>query len=203
MSRRSAQRAILAALCLSIGACSNFVAYEGAERPEREVATLDCYSRYYFVYLESCRFQAVDGMRPTLSQTFASTTKALPGPHWVEVAFESYFGGGGGVTDVCAFDVALEAGHAYRIGAHGLKTDIAHLAKHGHRGLYGATIDLEVAKPSGAREILRTRATCSFAGGSLCRKDEDCVPHPDIRCVPQQDFPFGACRLQDAPSRAR
>lgn len=199
MSRRLPQRATLAALCLSIGACSHFVAYPGDERPDNEVVTLDCYSRYYFVYLDSCRFQAVDGMRPTLSQTFASTTKILPGPHWVEVAFESYFGGGGGVTDVCAFDVELEAGHAYRIKAHGLKTDIPHLAKHGQHGFYGATIDLEVTKPSGALEGLQARATCLFAGGSLCRNDKDCVPHPDIRCVTQEGFPFGACRFREAP----
>ncbi|HEX5804576.1 MAG TPA: hypothetical protein VFY24_16275, partial [Azospira sp.] len=151
--------------------------------------------------------QAVDGLRPALSEMFGSTSRMLPGRHWIEVAFESYFGGGGGTTDVCAFDIDVRPGHVYRVKAHSLTTDIGHLAKHGHPGLYRGLLALEIEAPEtpGIRdtpvqawEVRQVEATCSFAGGSLCRKDADCVPHPDIRCFPQAGFPFGACRFGDA-----
>lgn len=192
------------AACLSIAvtaccitACSNFVTYPEGDLPNAEVASFECYSRYYFVYMESCRVQAVDGVRPRLSEMFGNTSKMLPGRHWIEVAFERYFGGGGGVTDVCAFDIDVQPGHVYRARAHSLTTDIGHLAKHGHQGFYSGSITLEIEAPAHTQEVRQISVTCSFAGGSMCRKDADCVPHPDIRRSPQEDFPFGACRFLD------
>ncbi|MBI2308008.1 MAG: hypothetical protein HYU78_11980 [Rhodocyclales bacterium] len=187
-----------AAIVGGIAACGHFVTYAEHDLPDAEIASVACYSRYYFVYIESCRIQAIDGLRPELSEMFGNTSKMLPGSHWVEVAFESYFGDGGGVTDVCAFDIELRPGAAYRIQAHSLKTAIGHLAKHGHQGFYGGSIELAMEAPAHAQEIRQIPVTCSFAGGSMCRKDADCVPHPDIRCFPQEGFLFGACRFIDA-----
>lgn len=191
-------RLAIVAFSCSLSACSNFVAYSGDEMPDAKVSTFNCYSRYYFVYLESCRFEAVDGLRPKISEMFSNTSKIVPGRHWIEVAFEKYFGGGGGVSDVCAFDIDLRPGYAYQIRAHSLTTDISHLAKHAHRGFYGGSIDVEITSPANEQELRNLALTCSFAGGSMCRKHEDCVPHPDIRCFPQEGFPFGACRFFDA-----
>lgn len=192
------RRLAISVISCTLLACSNFVTYPGDPRPDAEVSIFNCYSRYYFVYLESCRFQAVDGLRPKISEMFGNTSRILPGSHWIELAFERYFGGGGGVTDVCAFDITLQPGHVYQVKAHSLATDIGHLAKHGHRAFYGGSIDLEVTSPAKETEIRKVAVTCSFAGGSMCRKDEDCVPHPDIRCFPQEGFPFGSCRFFDA-----
>lgn len=188
------------ALCIFCGlsACGTFVTYTGTELPDEEVATFRCYSRYYFVYMESCSFQAIDGLRPGVSVMFGNTSKILPGSHWIEIAFEKYFGGGGGVTDVCAFDMDLEPNTGYQVLAHSLTTEISHLAKHQHRDFYGGAMDIEITKPSGAREIRRVHATCSPFGGSMCRKDDDCVHHPDIRCFPRDGFPFGQCGFKDA-----
>jgi len=182
----------------SLSACSTFLTYTGNELPDEDVATFLCYSRYYFVYLESCRLQAMDGLRPGISELFGSTSKILPGAHWIEIAFESYFGGGGGVTDVCAFDIDLEPGAEYQVMAHSLTTEISHLAKHGHRDLYRGAMDVEITQASGARETRRIHATCSAFGGSMCRKDADCVHHPDIRCFPKDGFPFGRCGFKAA-----
>lgn len=195
---RSIRNQLAFLACCSQAACSTFVTYTGDELPDEKVATIHCYSRYYFVYLESCRFQAVDGLRPSVSELFGNTTKILPGSHWIEVAFEMYFGGGGGVTDVCAIDMDLESGAIYQVKAHSLKTEISHLAKHERHGFYGGTMDIEITKPNGAREVQSIHATCSPFGGSMCHKDEDCVHHPDIRCVPQEGFPFGQCQFKDA-----
>lgn len=201
MNRQSLAACLgIAAISGGIAACGTFVTYPERDLPAAEVASFACYSRFYFVYIGSCRVQAVDGVRPGLSEMFGSTSKLLPGRHWIEVAFESYFGGGGGVTDVCAFDIDVQPGHAYRVKAHSLTTDIGHLAKHGHPGFYGGSIALEIETPEAparAPEVRQVAVTCSFAGGSLCRKDADCVPHPDIRCFPQEGFPFGACGFLD------
>ncbi len=191
-------RLILAAICCGLSACSNFVPYPGEESSDAEISTFNCYSRYYFVYMESCRFQAVDGLRPKISEMFGNTSKIVPGNHWIEVAFEQYFGGGGGVTDVCAFDIDLKPGYSYQIKAHSLTTDIGHLAKHGHRGFYGGSINIEITSPLMEQEFRSASVTCSFAGGSMCRKHADCAPHPDIRCFPQEGFPFGVCRFRDS-----
>lgn len=181
-----------------LSACSTFVTYTGNELPDERVATFQCYSRYYFVYIESCRFQAVDGLRPSVFEMYGNTSKILPGSHWIEIAFEKYFGGGGGVTDVCAFDMNLEPGVVYQVKAHSLTTKISHLSKHGRRGFYGGSMDIEITKPSGLTEVRPIPATCYPFGGSMCRKDDDCVHHPDIRCFPQEGFPFGQCRFKDA-----
>lgn len=189
----------LGLVCCLAGGCSTFVAYPGPPLPDSDVATLSCYSRYYFVYIESCRFQAVDGQRPKLSELFGNASKMTPGPHWFEVAFEKYFGGGGGVTDVCAFDMEVQSGYSYQIKAHSLQTDIGLLAKHDQRGFYGGSLTIEVTSPARTQETRQVAVTCNFAGGSMCRRDSDCVPHPDIRCFPQQGFAFGACRFWDGP----
>lgn len=188
---------VIAAICCSLSACSSFVTYSGEKKPDIEVSTFNCYSRYYFVYLESCRFQAVDGLRPEVAEIFSNTSKILPGSHWIEVAFEKYFGGGGGVTDVCAFDIDLLPGYIYQIKAHSLTTEIGHLEKHDHHGFFGGSIDLEITSPSLIKELRRVSVTCNFAGGSMCRTNEDCVHHPNIRCSSQEGFPFGACRFVD------
>lgn len=182
--------------CLS--ACSTFVTYKGQELPDEKVVTFHCYSRYYFIYMESCRVQAIDGLRPDVFEMFGNTSKILPGPHWIEIAFEKYFGGGGGTTDVCAFDMDLEPGAVYQVKAHSLSTEVSHWAKHEYRGFYRGSMDIEVTNLSGVREVRSTLATCSPFGGSMCRRDEDCVHHPDIRCFPQEGFPFGQCRFEDA-----
>lgn len=190
-------RLIAACGACALAACATFVAYTADESPSGPPATIQCYSRYYVVYMESCGFQAIDGLRPGLSQLFTNTSKVLPGPHWMEIAFESHFGGGGGITDVCAFDLDFEADAVYQVKAHSLTTEISALAKHGHIGFYRGSLDLAITKPSGATEDRRIAATCSAFGGSMCRKDDDCVHHPDIGCFPQDGFPFGQCRFRD------
>lgn len=189
--------AICWAMVSALSGCSNFVAYSGAPLPDTEIATVNCYSRNYLIYFESCRFQALDGLRPEVSELFTNTGKLRPGKHWLEIAFESYFGGGGGITDVCAFDMDLQSGYRYKIQAHSLKTEIGQLEKHGYPGFYAGSVTVEISAPGMEATHQLVPVTCSFAGGSMCRKTEDCVRHPDIRCVPQMDQTFGACQLID------
>jgi hypothetical protein len=187
---------LIAATCY-LSACSTFTPYPEELFSAKDASTFNCYTRYYFVFMGGCKFQAIDGKRTKVSEMFSTTAKIPPGSHWLELAFESYFGGGGGVTDVCAFDYDTKGGYSYQVMAHSLRTDIGHLAKHGRLGFYGGGVDIEVSSPLGKREVQRVSVTCSFSGGSMCRKQADCVEHPDIRCVPQEGFSFGKCGFRD------
>lgn len=193
----SPKRSIPILVCCGLAACGEFVTYPDRGIPPTEVAAFSCYTRFYVVYLESCSIQAVDGARPGISELFGNTSRILPGSHWLEVAFERYFGGGGGITDVCAFDMNLLPGYGYQIKAHSLQTDLDHLDKHDRQSFYGGSIDVAAISPSGQEDLRHVSATCNFGGGSLCRQDRDCVPHPDIRCFPQAGFPFGLCKFKD------
>jgi hypothetical protein len=178
-----------AALCPG---CSTFVAYSGPTLPDTQVATLRCYWRYYLVYIGECHVSAIDGRRPGISQIMGITSKLAPGNHWVEFGVEQYFGGGGGKTDVCAFDFDFEAGYQYQIKAHSLEFDVGWMAKHSPI-LYAGSVVVEATSPGGQSQAHKVNATCSFGGGSFCRETSDCVPHPDIRCFPQEGHSFGKC----------
>jgi hypothetical protein len=192
-NRTNIVRVLLVLLIAALSpACSTFVAYPGASLPDEQVATVKCYSRYYFVYIAECHITAVDGRRPGLSQIMSLTSKLLPGHHWIEFGAEQYFGGGGGVTDVCAFDFDFEPNHEYQIQAHSLEFEVGWMAKRSLT-LYKGSVILEVTSPAGKSQTQRVNTTCSFGGGSLCRQTSDCVPHPDIICVPQEGHVFGKC----------
>jgi hypothetical protein len=181
--------AILAGALVS--ACGTFVVNTGHPLSEAEAVTLKCFWRYYFVSIDECHVSAVDGHRPGALQFANITAQFPPGHRWVEFEMERYFGGGGGTTDVCAFEHDFLAGHRYQIVAHSFKPNIAWLQKH-TTTLYTGSIDLEETRADGSVVVHRPALICSF-GGSLCRTTADCVPHPDIICQPQPGYPYGRC----------
>jgi len=183
---------LLVVSCCALSACGSFRAYPGAKLPDSEVATVECYFRYYFVYLTQCSFTAVDGLRTSISQLETKTTKIPPGSHWIELELEYNLGGASG-SDICSFDLDLQSGYVYQIKAGTLHTNIKWYEK--RHGLFGGSIEVRAIPPSGTPEDRHIEVTCG--GGSMCRKDEDCVHHPDIRCIPQEGFPFGECRFKD------
>jgi hypothetical protein len=172
--------------------CRTFVTYSGPPLPDTQIATLKCFWRYYFVYIGECHVSAIDGRRPGISQLMSITSKLEPGHHWVEFGVEHYFAGGGGVTDACAFDFDFDAGYQYQIKAHSLETDIGWMAKH-NTTLYTGKIAIEAVSSTGKTMMYQIKTTCSYGGGSLCRKTSDCVSHPDISCFPQEGHSFGKC----------
>lgn len=180
-------------MTVSLTGCGTFVAYTGPALPDEEVATIHCFWRYYFVYSTECHISAIDGQRPEISQLMSLASKLKPGNHWIEFGVEHYFGGGGGTRHVCAFDFDFEAGHRYQIKAHSFKPDAPWMSGH----LYTGTVAVEAVSPAGQSQKYQINTTCSFGGGSLCRKTSDCVPHPDIRCIPQEGFSFGMCHLNN------
>lgn len=174
-----------------VSGCGTFISPAAEGLPAAERVTLQCYWRYYFAYIDECHVTSVDGHRPGALQFANITTELAPGRRWVEFGIERYFGGGGGVTDVCAFEHDFLAGHRYRIVAHTIKRDVGWLQRF-EMALYTASIELEATPPDGAVVIHRPALTCAM-GGSLCRTTADCVPHPDIVCTPAPGHAYGIC----------
>jgi len=185
--------AVLLAAIASVlaGGCGTFVSPAAERLPEAERVTLQCYWRFYGVYIGACHVSSVDGRRTGVLDAANITTKLAPGHIWVEFSMESYFGGGGGVTDVCAFEHDFLAGHRYRIVAHTIKRDVGWLRRF-EIPLYTASIDLEATSPRGAIVIHRPALTCA-SSGSLCRTTADCEPHPNIVCTPVPGHAYGIC----------
>ncbi len=183
---------LMAFMAALSSACSTFVTYSDQNLPDTDIAVLKCFLCYYFVYISECHVSAIDGQRPEVSQLLGLTSKLKLGRHWVEFGIEHYFGGGGGITDVCAFDFDFDAGYQYQIKAHTLETDIGWMARR-NVNLYTGTISIEAVDPAGQTQTYQTKTTCKFGGGSLCRKTSDCVPHPAISCFPQEGYSFGIC----------
>lgn len=194
MSRRLLKLpALFAAVTISAlaGGCGTFVSPAAEHLPEAERVTLQCYWRFYGVFIGECHVSSVDGYR-TGALDFANiTTELAPGHRWVEFGIEGYFGGGGGVTDVCAFEHDFLPGHRYRFLAHTFKRDAGWLQRLETR-LYTASIHLEATSPSGAAMIQRPALTC-VSGGSLCRTTADCVQHLNIECKPVSGHAYGVC----------
>ena len=179
-----------------LAGCGTVVAYPGPERPDSEIASIECYSRYCFVYIGSCQITAVSGRRPETNPIYATGARVAPGKQWFEVAFERYFGGGGGVSDVCAFDLDMRAGRSYQIRAHSLNVDAGLLSRHGAT-LYKGSLPIATRSGAGADETLTVPLTCRPFGGALCREVSDCGANPaalrDVSCMKSPEFGFGRC----------
>ena len=175
-------------------ACSTFVADSGRELADAQAVTVSCSARNLLIAMSGCQITAIDGQRPSLGELFNWSGKLAPGRHWIEIELSQFFGGGGGTTDVCALEADFGAGRHYVILSQSATFDIGWAAKHSG-ALYTGSV-LLTSGAAGAEQEDRVRMTCSFGGGSLCRRDVDCVPHPDIRCMAQPGMDFGACRFK-------
>jgi len=173
----------IAALC---SGCATFVAHSEPGLSPDETVTLRCYMRYYFVFIEECHVSAVDGLRPGPTTVASLNAEIAPGSHWVEFEMERYFGGAGGVTDVCAFEFDFVAGHRYRIIAHSVES------AGWSAGLRHASLELE-ERPTDGDALRHRLALVCTAGGELCRTAEDCSRHPSATCRLEEGFPYGQC----------
>jgi hypothetical protein len=177
---------------LLVAACGTFSPYSNTELSDAEVASIECYWRYYFVFMEECSVSAIDGQRPGLSALYNKTSKLPSGDHWVEVQIEASLAGAHG-NSTCVFEYDFLAAHQYKINAHSLKADRKSPNVLTYP-LFAASINFDEISPKGASTAHEISAICSSGGGSFCRKASDCVPHPDITCVPLLGHSFGTCR---------
>lgn len=176
-----------------LAACGTLQSYPGPERPDAELAVLEGYNRYYFVYWEQADISAVDGKRPSGVSGAVGSVRLLPGRHWIEIVKQSYFGGGGGYT-VCAFESDFQAGHRYKLKAHSSESASRWYEQ---PPLDKGSISIEVSAPGLAAHTLRVATVCAKGLPSFCRQDADCAHHPNYHCRPEQDSAFGICESRE------
>jgi len=181
-------------LTVLLGACGTVETYPGPERADTEVAILEGYSRFYFVYWEDAYVSSVDGMRPKLPALWASSVKLSAGPHWIEVTKHSTIGG----YSVCAFEMDFRAQHRYALVAHSMRTDVPYLAQP-YGGPYTGSLSIEVSPAGSPPQNLTVATVCAPRGSTpqSCRQDADCVQHPDYHCRLVEDSGFGFCVSRD------
>jgi hypothetical protein len=181
----------MAALAISlITACGTLVTYSGPELLDSQVATVECYGRFYGVAITDCYFQAVDGKRENWPIK-PMAIKVIPGRHLIEVVSEATIFSGTG-QNVCAFEVDLAVGRTYRIGPDSFTTAQTRIPNRHYAGSVVLAPDSESDKST----ALTVSTICHQGGGSLCRQTSDCVPHPSIVCMPQQGYALGLCELR-------
>lgn len=195
MRVRRAFRLVAAIVAIAaVPACGTFVTYSEPARQDSEVAVVKGYYRNYLLFSAEGKISAVDGARPSNLLGEAFSARLLPGPHWIEITEDRYFGGSHGST-VCALDFDFEAGHLYQIEAGSSQSESSwHRIAPG--ALYAGSVAFRVSAPGAARQTQRVDTTCIDGGGSLCRQASDCVPHEDMRCIPQGGYGFGMCGFE-------
>jgi hypothetical protein len=178
----------------SLSSCGTFITYSGAERQDSDVAIVEGYYRNYLLYMAEGKITAVDGVRPSniLQETYSASL--LPGTHWIEITDDRYFGGSHGGT-VCAVEFDFKAGFRYQLQVGSLQSKTSWLNR-GPGQLYEGSAAFMISAPGLTDEMRLVDTTCNDGGGSLCRQVSDCVPHPDMRCIPQRGFSFGHCGFE-------
>ncbi|WP_374674158.1 hypothetical protein [Ideonella sp.] len=157
-------------------------------------ATLQCYWREYFVYSKECHITAVNGQRPTLRlwESGVFTASVPLGRQWIEIEMQAFAFGGGGTTDVCAFEHNFLPGVHYRIRPGSEAFEISATQKHNPAlAPYRGSLVIESASTEQASQ--RVDLSCTHGGGSLCRSTGDCVKHPNVRCERREGEAFGKC----------
>lgn len=174
----------------ALAACANLETAPGPDRPDAELAIVEGYFRFYFLFADRADITAVDGKRVAGFPWSVPTVRLVPGHHRLEITIQRCFGGGGGYTE-CAFEADFAAGHHYQLVAHSGRADrpwYEHL-----QDSYTGTIAMDIAVPGqpSRRETLAT--VCASGLPRFCRQDNDCPEHPrhTYRCQPANGTAFG------------
>jgi hypothetical protein len=193
----SALAATLAAI--SLVGCGSLRTDLASERPDSEVAVLEGSWMDRFFWSAKADIAAIDGRRMQTS-IFVSTVNSirlLPGRHWVEFTSEVHhdvpFGGWNICT--CAFELDFEAQHRYQLKSDSSTYDVP-CWKQVRLQRYGGSILMDVSFPGEAPKTQTVAAVCTGGGlPSFCRKDADCGPKDNNRCVLETGTAFGFCEI--------
>lgn len=169
-----------------LAACGTLETYPGPERPDSEIAVLEGYWRYLFLYTEEAGISAVDGKRASNLLGYVGSVRLLPGRHWIEFRLERNYG----PVARCSYEFEFEAQSYYRITALVAKGLLAHPLS----SPYNGSISMEVTAPGRAAQVLDVAAVCT-KGELLCRQDSDCPAN--YPCHMEPGFAFGTCIPRD------
>ena len=156
--------------------------------PEGELAVVEGYWRYQFLYDEELHIVSVDG-KPAggrIGWPYAYSVSLPPGLHWLQIAILR----NGGDVAKCAFEWTFEARHRYKLKR--LHHDQALLA-HPLSSPFAASISIAAAAPARPDQFSSAPAVCST--GPVCRQNSDCSPNHS--CQFDAGFEFGTCKPLD------
>lgn len=172
-------------LLASLAGCVMHETYGDPGTPEGELALVEGYWHYLFLYDEEIHIASVDGKRKRGEDAwFHAYSVSLPaGKHWLELAVLR----NSGEVARCAFEWSFDPRHRYKIRA--LRHDQFLLA-HPATSPFKASVSMEASAPSGPDRLLSVPAVC--ATSRLCRQDSDCAPKRACRL--DAAFDFGTCR---------
>ena len=179
----------LAALCAAVvtAGCASFgviKAYDGPERPDDQVATLQTELKEEAFAVSDVEIVAVDGVNYKRPHYAA---RMLPGMHWVGV-IATVRVASQKLPQFCAFELNFEPACTYRPF---LPSYPSAALDAGPSGAWqvGSSMQLNVAC---ADTSYASRVPLECSGRALCRSDSNC-PVPGMRCVQEPRFSFGAC----------
>ena len=169
-----------------LAACGTLETYPGPERPDSEIAILEGYWHYLFIYTEQIGISAVDGRRASNFSRYVDSVRLLPGRHWIELIVARNYGS----VARCSYEYEFDAQSHYRMKTLSVKGLLAHPLSSPYRG----SISIEVAAPGRSVQVVSVAAVCT-SGELLCRQDSDCPAN--YPCHTDPDFAFGTCKPRD------
>lgn len=155
---------------------------------ESELAVVEGYWHYRFLYDEELHIISVDGKREggRTGWPYAYSVSLPPGKHWLQFAILR----NSGAIAMCAFEWDFEPKHHYKLKR--LDHDQALLA-HPTTPRFAASLSVEVAAPAKPPETIRIPAHCGKH--PICRQSSDCPPNRS--CQFDAHYDFGTCELID------
>ena len=167
-----------------LAACVMHETYGDHSVLESELAFVEGYWHYRFLYDEELHIVSVDGRRESGKSgwPYAYSISLPAGRHWLQLAILR----NSGDLARCAFEWTFEAQHRYKLQA--LDHDQFLLA-HPSSPRFAAAISMVVTAPAKPDQVLRVPAVCGK--GAMCRQNSDCPS--EYLCQMEADFEFGTC----------
>jgi hypothetical protein len=171
-----------------LAGCVGLETYGDHALSESELAVVEGYWRYQFLYDEELHIVSVDGKREggKSGWPYAYSVSLPPGTHWLQLAILR------NSRDIamCAFEWTFEAQHRYKLQRpHHEQFLLAHPSS----SLFAASISIAAAAP--ARPVQHSSAPAVCGTGPLCRQNSDCSPN--YSCQFDAGFEFGTCKPLD------
>jgi len=167
--------------------CVLHESYNDQSLPESELAIVEGYWHYRFIYDEEIQIVSVDGQSHEDDALFYAHSVSLPaGRHWLQLAILR----NGREIDRCAFEWEFEKQAQYKIQS--LEHDQTLLA-HPLFSTFPASLIFEVTSVSGSAQNLEVPAECGV--DAMCRQGSECKT--GYSCQSHSGFEFGTCSTDD------
>ncbi len=171
-------------MAVFIAGCVMHETYGDHTLPQSQIAFVEGYWHYRFIYDEELQIVSVDGKREAERSgwPYAYSISLPSGRHWIQLAVLR----NSGEIARCAFEETFEKQHRYKLKR--LDHDQLLLA-HPSSSSFSASLAMVVTTPSNSTRELKVSAVCGKK--AICRQNSDCPRQ--YSCQMNPGFAFGAC----------